>query len=111
MNWKKVWTHLDCSLNRHFDINFGLSFKNHMFKEKYEKLSKRLEKLQKEDELEYNTKKEKDFEKILKNFDDKYNKFSESLEQEKNSILEEYRNERMLQLNEIRKNHFNQLLC
>ena len=55
---------LDFSLNGSYDINSGLYFKNGMLKKKYENLSKLLEKLQKEDELEYNRKKKK----ILKRF-------------------------------------------
>ena len=50
---------LDFSLNGSYDINSGLYFKNGMLKKKYENLSKLLEKLQKEDKIEYNRKKKR----------------------------------------------------
>lgn len=79
------------------------SYKSWDHKRIYEELSKELEMLQKEDELKYKRKKEKDFEKILKILEDEYKKICESFEEEKNSKIEEYKNQRTLKLKDIKK--------
>lgn len=96
-------------LNENLQKDFLTYYKSSKHKREYEKLSKELEYLEKEDEMEYNRNKEKDFENIVNNFEKKYKKLLESLDVEKKNIIEEFKNQRMVELNDIKKRHFNQL--